>query len=92
MFGPITSKDIITSSHVESARRWTFLLREVVLNNTNVMRKIYLTIIKALGVVALSMLVVAGILYLGGNHTNAGIAMGICLSMSGIVLMMYSFR
>ena len=68
------------------------MLREVVLVNTNVMRKIYLTIIKALGVVALSMLVVAGILYLGGNHINAGIAMGICLSVSGIVLMMYSFR
>ncbi|MGC1396731.1 MAG: hypothetical protein WA828_20920 [Coleofasciculaceae cyanobacterium] len=46
------------------------------------MRKIYLTIIKILGVVALSMLVVAGILYLGGNHTNAGIAMGICFSVS----------
>jgi predicted Kef-type K+ transport protein len=56
------------------------------------MRKIYLTIIKALGVVALSMLVVSGILYVGGNHTNAGIAMGICLSVSGVVLMMYSLR
>jgi len=92
MFGPISSKDIITSSHFESVMRETFLLREVVLNNTNIMSKIYLTIIKALGVVALSMLVVSGILYLGGNHTNAGIAMGICLSVSGIVLMMYSFR
>jgi hypothetical protein len=92
MFGTITSKDIITSSHFSSAGRQTFLLKEVVLINSNVMRKIYLTIIKALGVVAVSMLVVAGILYLGGNQTNAGIAMGICLSVSGIVLMMYSFR
>lgn len=68
------------------------MLRKVALINTNVMSKIYLTIIKSLGVVALSMLVVAGILYLGGNHTNAGIAMGICLSVSGIVMMMYSLR
>ncbi|MEO8893464.1 MAG: hypothetical protein ABI417_18405 [Coleofasciculaceae cyanobacterium] len=43
------------------------------------MRKIYLTIIKALDVVALSMVVVAGIPYVGGNQTKAGIAREICL-------------
>jgi hypothetical protein len=90
--GPIYNQDIITSSCVYSAKRETFLLREIVLINTNVLNKVYLTIIKVLGVIALSMLAVAGILYIGGNQTNAAIALGICLSVSGVALMRYSLR
>lgn len=68
------------------------MLREVALMNTNIMNKVYLTIIKALSVIALSMLTVSAILYIGGNHTNAGVVLGICLSVSGVILMMYSLR
>ena len=38
------------------------------------------------------MLVVASILYIGGNITNADITFGSLLSVSGGVLMMYSLR
>ena len=56
------------------------------------MNKTYQAIIKALGVVALSMLIVAAILYLNGNRTNAEIALGVCASVAGVALIMHSLR
>ncbi|HEY9674333.1 MAG TPA: hypothetical protein V6D11_23030 [Waterburya sp.] len=56
------------------------------------MNKTYEEIIKALGVVSLSMLLVAAFLYLSGKRTNAEIALGICSGVGGVALMMYSLR
>ena len=56
------------------------------------MNKTYQAIIKALGVVALSMLIVAAILYLNGNRTNAEIVLGVCASVAGVALLMHSLR
>lgn len=56
------------------------------------MKKSYHEIIKILGVIACSMLVVAAILYRRGNKTNAELALGIGASIGGIALMMYSVR
>lgn len=56
------------------------------------MNKTYQEIIKILGVVAFSMLLVAVLLHLNGKKTNAEIALGACASISGIALIMYSLR
>ncbi len=56
------------------------------------MNQTYQEIIKVLGVVAFSMLLVAVFLYLSGNRINADIALGISASILGIALMMYSLR
>ena len=56
------------------------------------MKKAYQEIIKILGVVALSMLLVAVTLYLSGKRINADIALGISASILGVALMMYSLR
>jgi hypothetical protein len=56
------------------------------------MSKIYQAIIKVFGVIALLMFLVAAILYLRGDKTSAEIALGIGISISGITLIMYSFR
>lgn len=56
------------------------------------MNKTYQEIIKILGIVAFSMLMVAVILYFNGKRTNAEIALGACVSISGIALIMYSLR
>jgi hypothetical protein len=56
------------------------------------MSTIYQTIIKVLGVIAVSLLVVAAILFVKGNQINAEIAFGIGISVLGITLMMYSLR
>jgi hypothetical protein len=56
------------------------------------MNKTYQAIIKALGVVALSMLIVAVILYVNGNRTNAEIAFGVFAIVGGVALIMHSLR
>jgi hypothetical protein len=49
-------------------------------------------LLKALGMIALGILLVAVILYLSGNRTNAQMALGVGITMSGIALIMYSLR
>ncbi|GAB4182834.1 MAG: hypothetical protein Fur006_19130 [Coleofasciculaceae cyanobacterium] len=56
------------------------------------MNKTYQAIIKALGVVALSMLIVAVILYVNDNRTNAEIAFGVFAIVGGVALIMHSLR
>ncbi|HEY9710523.1 MAG TPA: hypothetical protein V6D48_20105 [Oculatellaceae cyanobacterium] len=56
------------------------------------MNNTYQEIIKVLGVVALSMLLVAVSQYLSGKRINGDIALGISASILGIALMMYSLR
>lgn len=56
------------------------------------MNNTYQEIIKVLGVVALSMLLVAVSQYLSGKRINGDTALGISASILGIALMMYSLR
>jgi hypothetical protein len=56
------------------------------------MSRPYQAIIKALGVISVAMLLVAAILYLNRNRTNAEIALGVSASIAGIAIMMYSLR
>ncbi len=56
------------------------------------MNKAYQEVIKVLGVVAFSMLLVAVSLYLSNRKVNADIALGISASVFGTALMMHSLR
>ncbi|HEY9823329.1 MAG TPA: hypothetical protein V6D35_21545 [Candidatus Sericytochromatia bacterium] len=56
------------------------------------MSKNYQMLLKTLGMIALGILLVAVILYLSGNRTNAQMALGVGITMSGIALIMYSLR
>ncbi len=56
------------------------------------MNKAYQEVIKVLGVVAFSMLLVAVSLYLSNRKVNADIALEISASVFGTALMMHSLR
>lgn len=56
------------------------------------MSKNYQMLLKVLGMTALAALLVAAVMYFNGNRTNARIALGFGMSVSGIALILYSLR
>ncbi|HEY9603054.1 MAG TPA: hypothetical protein V6C85_15680 [Allocoleopsis sp.] len=56
------------------------------------MSKNYQRLLKLLGITALVALLVAAVMYFNGHRTNARIALGFCMSVSGIALILYSLR
>lgn len=56
------------------------------------MSKNYQRLLKILGITALVALLVAAVMYFNGSRTNARIALGFGMSVSGIALILYSLR